>query len=553
MAVLLVTIPMSDPSSAIPRLRRDMLQWMSIKTGNVKGMSAEIFCFPFYAPLTETVVMFPPFRDVFTPLDLSKVKSFGQKTDSLTIKDQATAEQLAAYLDAFLGQIGAADVVFSVGAFSNCVATALEELPSAHHRRKAAPHRASVVIVDRTLDLCSPVSVDSKCFLDKILYALPHLADHSNDIAVNMSQLAQVTVDSAKDEALFPGCLAHQDHVCKNAVEWLIHKKDRDILLNLHQVLKSKLSPGVKFATRVKPEALEKDVRQFRGNIEKIHENLGILQIALAAVQTLTGEHTEELELILSAERIIRQNVCSSSEPNELAGLLPQVTKLLTERHIRGLTLDAILRLMILIYSLIGTDMTFPLKDEVQLQAAISTALFEDQEYPGLAHDILLPLEASKEKVDSVAAHVFAIFKAVALVRRDQSKYKSLLKGQGQSMPAVYTPFLQQLMKDILDPSKPPIPDLSCKSTGLRDLLKTGFSILLNKQQVNATQHPSDQPNLLVFVLGGTTGGEIRFMQEAWMNSAHGKAGGSFMVASSRLLSPNDTLQAVLRSTPQPL
>lgn len=52
----------------------------------------------------------------------------------------------------------------------------------------------SVVIVDRTLDLCSPVSVDSKCFLDKMLCALPHLPDHSNDIAVNMSQLAQVTV-----------------------------------------------------------------------------------------------------------------------------------------------------------------------------------------------------------------------------------------------------------------------------------------------------------------------------------------------------------------------
>ena len=52
----------------------------------------------------------------------------------------------------------------------------------------------SVVIVDRTVDLCAPASVDSKCFLDKMLCALAHLPDHSNDIAVNMSQLAQVTV-----------------------------------------------------------------------------------------------------------------------------------------------------------------------------------------------------------------------------------------------------------------------------------------------------------------------------------------------------------------------
>lgn len=59
---------------------------------------------------------------------------------------------------------------------------------------QVAPHRLSVVIVDRTLDLCSPASVDSKCFLDKMLCALPHLPDHTNDVAVNMSQLAQVTV-----------------------------------------------------------------------------------------------------------------------------------------------------------------------------------------------------------------------------------------------------------------------------------------------------------------------------------------------------------------------
>lgn len=69
------------------------------------------------------------------------------------------------------------------------------------------------------------------------------------------------------------------------------------------------------------------------------------------------------------------------------------MTKLLVERHIRGLSLDALLRLVILLYSLIGTDLTFPLKDEVQLQAAISTALFEDQEYPGLVHEILCKFE----------------------------------------------------------------------------------------------------------------------------------------------------------------
>lgn len=44
-------------------------------------------------------------------------------------------------------------------------------------------------------------------------------------------------------------------------------------------------------------------------------------------VQTLTGEHAEELELILSTERVLRQSVAMSTEVCELTGLLPQVNQ----------------------------------------------------------------------------------------------------------------------------------------------------------------------------------------------------------------------------------
>lgn len=86
-----------------------------------------------------------------------------------------------------------------------------------------------------------------------------------------------------------------------------------------------------------------------------------------------------------------------------------------------------------------------------------------------------MPLEVPKEKVDSIAAHIFSILKAVSFTRRDLTKYRSLLKRQGESMPADYSPLLQRIMRDIVDPAKPVIPDLSCKSAGLKDLLKSGF------------------------------------------------------------------------------
>jgi len=45
-------------------------------------------------------------------------------------------------------------------------------------------------------------------------------------------------------------------------------------------------------------------------------------------VQTLTGEHAEDLELVLSTERLLRHNVATSTEISELAGLLPQVNSI---------------------------------------------------------------------------------------------------------------------------------------------------------------------------------------------------------------------------------
>lgn len=62
--------------------------------------------------------------------------SFGGRTDTLSLKDQASAESLAVFLDSILGQIDASDVVFSIGNYSGSVAASLEGLPSANHRRK---------------------------------------------------------------------------------------------------------------------------------------------------------------------------------------------------------------------------------------------------------------------------------------------------------------------------------------------------------------------------------------------------------------------------------
>lgn len=116
---------------------------------------------------------------------LFQVMSFGNRADTLSLKDQASAESLAVFLDSILGQIDAVDVVFSIGNYSGAVAASLEGLPSAHHRRKVhlmmnmrnvfhqLPWRMSLSSLDRVYLPCvsSLNRLGSSAFLLSLLTA----------------------------------------------------------------------------------------------------------------------------------------------------------------------------------------------------------------------------------------------------------------------------------------------------------------------------------------------------------------------------------------------
>ena len=65
------------------------------------------------------------------------------------------------------------------------------------------------------------------------------------------------------------------------------------------------------------------------------------------------------------------------------------------------------------------------------------------------------------------------------------------------------------------------------------------YSLLLNRQR---QQHPLDNPQLIVFVLGGITGQEVKLIQEMVISSGQQT---QVLVGSTRVLSPNDTVEAI--------
>nr|CAD7428760.1 unnamed protein product [Timema monikensis] len=566
----------------------------------------------------------------------------------------------------------------------------------------SASNACSLILVDRTLDLCSATRHDSDSVLDRILAVLPRLPGHSNDVAVNMSPICSAKTETAiADNLIPPGCLSQPNsEQCLQIFESLVSKRQKDVMLSLHQHLaamtpSSREERGPKLATRITPMTLDKQVGSFKNHSDKIAQCAGLLQQTLAVTQTLRSPRIAQLEVIVSVEKLLLQNLGTSRDG---AAVLAQMTQLIKTRRERNLPLEDLLVVLVHLYSLAGTDITFSSQAEMLVQSAVQAALFQDRETLEGFLSMLVESNMDEEAVGEVTLHIFNKLKSAAKSRKDLTKYRfehdplhlllsyyhvssftplctpfihlsllvscpppfrasssyvlttsispslsltpsfvpqvpdayccigtlvhpvhqtadafvsfplaspilfssptplptflrcssldvtpfvrrselkpdprrkrgqrcdtftivrgrrveiaqvypllssrSLFESRGSSQPAVHTGLLRQLVADLLDPTRPELPDLSCKSAGLKELLKTGFSLLLNMPR---QQHPLDHPMVVIFVVGGITAQEVRHIQEAVADSGLAT---KVLVGSTRLIMPLDTARALFQ------
>jgi hypothetical protein len=91
-------------------------------------------------------------------------------------------------------------------------------------------------------------------------------------------------------------------------------------------------------------------------------------------------------------------------------------------------------------------------------------------------------------------------------------------------------PLLKQVVSDILDPAKPDLVDVENRSSGLKNLLKSGFgygflilvilAICITRETflrlfgATIKPRPSDHSLLIIFVLGGVTPTEVKQIKD---------------------------------------
>uniref|UniRef100_S4RZ34 Sec1 family domain containing 2 n=1 Tax=Petromyzon marinus TaxID=7757 RepID=S4RZ34_PETMA len=129
---------------------------------------------------------------------------------------------LAWWLDSALRHLGVREECFAVGPTSRLLANELASLPPARARRKGAPGRASLVLVDRTLDLAGAVGHHGDSLAERILGVLPRLPGMPSDVAVSMAALTSLRRGGGVPprEVIAPGCLAQPRYEVTHSAFW---------------------------------------------------------------------------------------------------------------------------------------------------------------------------------------------------------------------------------------------------------------------------------------------------------------------------------------------
>lgn len=144
-----------------------LCEWM----GNM-NYTAEVMHVPvIFTPVSQQLILTPTFAHLFPLLsvDLETInfkrpekKRFGSLNDidmnSLPVQLQLEIKSLASALNSMFETTGTREESFAVGPMSRIIAGELASHPQAKNRRKTAQNKASIIFVDRTVDLTGELS-----------------------------------------------------------------------------------------------------------------------------------------------------------------------------------------------------------------------------------------------------------------------------------------------------------------------------------------------------------------------------------------------------------
>ncbi|NWX99468.1 SCFD2 protein, partial [Nothoprocta ornata] len=115
------------------------------------------------------------------------------------------------------------------------------------------------------------------------------------------------------------------------------------------------------------------------------------------------------------------------------------------------------------------------------------------------------------QKATEAVDGIFESLRDIARARMHMKQFNSIHNpGSNTHQAASYKPLLKQVVEEICNSERPDPVDIEHVSSGLTDLLKTGFSMFM---KVNRP-HPGDHPLLIIYMIGGVTVSEVKMVKD---------------------------------------
>nr|XP_004658753.2 sec1 family domain-containing protein 2 [Jaculus jaculus] len=531
------------------QLEEKLCEWM----GNM-NYTAEVLHVPLlFAPAAPHLALTPAFATLFPLLprdvhllnsarpDKRRLVSLGEvDATALTPELLLQIRCLVSGLSSLCEHLGVREECFAVGTLSRVLAADLANYAPAKNRRKTAAGRASVVFVDRTLDLTGAVGHHGDNLAEKMISVLPQLPGHTNDVMVNMVELTALQALEDKQNVIAPGCLAQSnDSSGKTLWEALLSSRHKEAVMEVRRHLVEAASreqlPIKMSVGRVTPGQLMSYIQLFKNNLQALTNHCGLLQLGLATVQTLKHPQTTKWDNFLAFERLLLQSLGDSAVAVVVKQLLPMI-KPSAQRSDVDYSPEELLVLLVYIYSVAGQ---LPVDEDLQeaeskVKRALAQAFCEESELSPLLQRITgcdSAVNLTFPKSQAAVEELFTSLREIAGARDLLRQFKSVYVPGDHTHQASYKPLLKQVVEEIFNPEKPDSADIEHMSSGLTDLLKTGFSMFMKVSR----PHPSDHPLLILFVVGGVTVSEAKMVKDL---VASLKPGTQVLVLSTRLLKP---------------
>ncbi|XP_012706925.3 sec1 family domain-containing protein 2 [Fundulus heteroclitus] len=541
-----------------------LCEWM----GNM-NYTAEVLHSPVvFAPVSQQLTVAPPFARLFPllPADLESInarrpekKRFGALNDldvhALPAELQIEIKCLVSALNSMFEAAGTREESFAVGPMSRIIAGELANHNQAKNRRKTAPNKASIIFIDRTMDLTGAVGHHGDNLVEKILTVLEPLPGHVTDVQVDMLELTDVQRTPHSHNTVAPGCLAQSQPSSAGSLwETMLTSKHKEALMEVRRHLveaatKEKLPIKMSMG-RVTPDQLCSYVKLFRSSWEALESHCGVLQLALATAQMLRHPSLARWDSCLAFERLLLQALGDADFPAVLRQLLPLMKpRGGKDSSSSGSRLredecgpEELILLLIYLYSLAEeAQHTDAAEEELEklereLIGALTLVITQETELGPMLQNLTgcaTPEELSMERAHTAVENMFKTLRGLSYMRDHLKQLRSVYTASDGVHQATYRPFLRQILEEVFHPDRPECPDIEHMSGGLTDLLKTGFSMFMKVSR----PRPGDNPLLFFFLVGGVTPSELRLIKDTVTSL---KPGTQVLVLSTRLLRPTD-------------